>query len=177
MYYVHGDLIELALDGEFDVIGQGNNCFCTMGSGIAVLFKLHFPEVYALDCSTVKGNREKLGTIGSVYYEDYDLTVLNCYTQFTFWDPKDMFSLDAFKQVLMNIKQQYPNKVIGIPLIGAGLACGNWADIEQAIFDAKLEEVGIDLYVVVKFYKDWKNIVLPVYKGKLVEYIVKAPLR
>jgi O-acetyl-ADP-ribose deacetylase (regulator of RNase III) len=32
---INGDLIKLALKGEFDVITHGCNCFCTMGSGIA----------------------------------------------------------------------------------------------------------------------------------------------
>jgi len=33
--YVDGDLIKLALKGEFDVIVHGCNCFCQMGAGIA----------------------------------------------------------------------------------------------------------------------------------------------
>jgi O-acetyl-ADP-ribose deacetylase (regulator of RNase III) len=33
---IEGDLIALSLEGKFDVIGHGCNCFCTMGAGIAV---------------------------------------------------------------------------------------------------------------------------------------------
>ena len=33
---IKGDLIKLALEGKFDVIGHGCNCFCSMGAGIAV---------------------------------------------------------------------------------------------------------------------------------------------
>jgi len=33
---IQGDLIKLTLDGKFDVISHGCNCFCTMGAGIAV---------------------------------------------------------------------------------------------------------------------------------------------
>ena len=32
---INGDLIKLALEGKFDVIAQGCNCFCTMSAGIA----------------------------------------------------------------------------------------------------------------------------------------------
>ena len=39
---VKGDLIKLTLEGEFDVIAHGCNCFCTMGSGIAVAMKNTF---------------------------------------------------------------------------------------------------------------------------------------
>jgi O-acetyl-ADP-ribose deacetylase (regulator of RNase III) len=32
---IYGNLIELALQGEFDVIAHGANCWCTMGAGLA----------------------------------------------------------------------------------------------------------------------------------------------
>lgn len=35
MQNIKGDLIELALVGEFDVIVHGCNYFCTMGASIA----------------------------------------------------------------------------------------------------------------------------------------------
>jgi O-acetyl-ADP-ribose deacetylase (regulator of RNase III) len=39
---IKGDLIELAKQGNFDVIAHGCNCFCTMGAGIAVPMKIAF---------------------------------------------------------------------------------------------------------------------------------------
>jgi len=42
---VKGDLIKFALKGYFDVITHGCNCFCTMGSGIAV------PMAKTFDCN------------------------------------------------------------------------------------------------------------------------------
>jgi len=35
MKIVNGDLIKMALAGEFDVIVHGSNCFCNFGAGIA----------------------------------------------------------------------------------------------------------------------------------------------
>jgi len=35
MKYAQGNLIDLALAGEFDLIAHGANCFCTMGEGLA----------------------------------------------------------------------------------------------------------------------------------------------
>ena len=35
MKIIKGNLISLALAGEFEVIIHGCNCFCTMGAGIA----------------------------------------------------------------------------------------------------------------------------------------------
>lgn len=40
--YKDGDLISLALSGEFDVIAHGCNCFCNMGAGIAVSMRNTF---------------------------------------------------------------------------------------------------------------------------------------
>jgi O-acetyl-ADP-ribose deacetylase (regulator of RNase III) len=41
-----GDLIRLAILGNFDVIVHGCNCFKTMGGGIAAQIKRVFPKAY-----------------------------------------------------------------------------------------------------------------------------------
>ena len=45
---IKGDLIKLAIKGDFDVIIHGCNCFCTMGAGIAKSIKTAFPEAYLI---------------------------------------------------------------------------------------------------------------------------------
>ena len=69
MKIVRGDLIKLALAGQFDVIVHGCNCMCAMGAGIAKGIKATFPEAYAADCATPRGAREKLGTISTARVE------------------------------------------------------------------------------------------------------------
>ena len=81
MKITKGDLIKLALDGEFDVIVHGCNCFCTMGAGIAKQIKNSFPIAYAADLETNKGDRSKLGTCSVAVVND--LTVVNAYTQYS----------------------------------------------------------------------------------------------
>lgn len=39
---IEGDLISLALQGKFDVITHGCNCFCNMGAGIALQMAKNF---------------------------------------------------------------------------------------------------------------------------------------
>src|SRR5262245_25013555 len=39
---VRGDLLKMALAGEFDVIVHGANCFCTMGAGMPKPFESSF---------------------------------------------------------------------------------------------------------------------------------------
>ena len=65
MRIVNGDLINLALQGKFDVIIHGCNCFCSMGAGIAHSIQAQFPEAYAADLMTTKGDRNKLGYFSS----------------------------------------------------------------------------------------------------------------
>ena len=51
------------LDVEVDIIIQSNNCFNTQGAGIAKAIRAKYPEVYAADCKTTKGDENKLGKI------------------------------------------------------------------------------------------------------------------
>jgi O-acetyl-ADP-ribose deacetylase (regulator of RNase III) len=73
MHVIQGDLLNLASIGEFDVIVHGCNCHCTMGAGIAAAIKKRFPEAYAADCATLKGDRSKLGTISQAQIERADV--------------------------------------------------------------------------------------------------------
>jgi O-acetyl-ADP-ribose deacetylase (regulator of RNase III) len=58
-----GDLLQLALDGIFDVIVHGCNCQFQMGKGIALSIKGIFPKAHAADRLTPRGNVSKFGTI------------------------------------------------------------------------------------------------------------------
>ena len=81
--YVDGDLIKLALKGEFDVITHGCNCFCQMGAGIAPQMAEAFgcnefqKEIIEYnDCDehgdwyTVEtGNKGDINKLGTIDYE------------------------------------------------------------------------------------------------------------
>ena len=166
MKYVRGDLIQMAKDGVVDVVGHGCNIMTSFGAGVALYLRNAFPEAYKADCKTVKGDREKIGTYSlavvntpTFFGQSRNLIILNCYTQFTYWDPNDMFSYDGLEKVLIKIKEDFGESgaKIGFPLIGAGLAQGDWKRI-KAIFD----KVDIpNCYIVVKFDADWMQIVAP----------------
>jgi O-acetyl-ADP-ribose deacetylase (regulator of RNase III) len=136
MKYIKKDLIQAVLDNDIDVIGHGCNCFCTMGKGIAKSIKETFPFMYKLDCMTEKGDRSKLGTIN---YSDFSrkdnsrFFVVNCYTQFTYWNVNDMLDYNAIDLCMKEINNRFETMRIGLPKIGAGLARGNWNIIENII--------------------------------------------
>lgn len=138
MQAVQGDLLELALAGEFDVIVHGCNCQCAMGAGIAKAIRDRFPEAYRADCATAKGDHGKLGTIShaQIVRDNVRFTVVNAYTQFH-WRGNDIKAdYDAIRAAMRSVKAEFSGSRIGYPLMGAGLAGGDWALIAPIIDDA-----------------------------------------
>lgn len=140
MNIVKGDLVKLALEKKFDVIVHGCNCHCTMAAGIAKIIRSVFPEAHQADLKTLKGSREKLGTVSfaTVTRDDHEITVVNGYTQFDFKGPGVLADYDAIGSVMREVAKMFPGKRIGYPKIGAGLAGGDWAIISK-IIDENLE--------------------------------------
>jgi O-acetyl-ADP-ribose deacetylase (regulator of RNase III) len=114
MKIIKGDLIKLALEGNFDVIVHGCNCFCTMGAGIANAIKSEFPEAYEADCKTEKGSKGKLGTYSHATIErnGNEITVINAYTQYDFKGPGMKADYDAIRSVFKKLKSNYSEKRI-----------------------------------------------------------------
>jgi O-acetyl-ADP-ribose deacetylase (regulator of RNase III) len=139
MKTVVGDLIQLALNGEFDVIIHGCNCQCVMGRGIALSVKQIFPEAYSADCSTKKGDDQKLGTFSEakVVRGPHTFHVLNAYTQFHWRGAGVKADYEAIREVMKSVKSCFPGKRIAYPKIGAGLAGGDW-DIIRGIINEEL---------------------------------------
>lgn len=134
----YGNLLEMAKNGEFDVIIHGCNCLHAMGAGIAKYIKIDFPEAYAADKTTVYKDSKKLGTFSeaTITRNGHTFVVINAYTQFEYnGRGKDLFEYDTFPQLLQSIKAKYGNKRIGLPLIGCGLAGGDEPRILTMIKD------------------------------------------
>jgi O-acetyl-ADP-ribose deacetylase (regulator of RNase III) len=150
MKTVEGDLITLALEGQFDVIVHGCNCFCTMGAGIARAIQEEFPEAYAADLVTIKGDRNKLGdfSFATVKRDEHEITIVNGYTQFHFHGDSLLVDYDAVQRLFKKVRQQFTGKRIGYPKIGAGLAGGDWQRI-AGIIDQELagEDHTLVIYV------------------------------
>lgn len=142
MKTLEGNLLDLAESGVFDVIVHGCNCFCTMGRGIALEVKKRYPQVYYSDTLTAKGDRNKLGTYSAagVYIVEHDhgFYVVNGYTQYDWHPGQRNADYDAIRAVFAGVKQDFGGMRIGYPLIGAGLAGGDW-NIISAIIEEELE--------------------------------------
>lgn len=136
---IKGDLVELALNGKFDVIIHGCNCQHVMGAGIAAQIKKVFPNAYKADLETPKGPY-KLGdyslSIGDIH-DSLNVIIVNAYTQNEFGRNKRHFDYQALRRVLIKISDDFESDryKFGIPRIGCGLAGGDWAKAEDIILD------------------------------------------
>ena len=161
MKTVKGDLIKLALEGYFDVIVHGANCFCKMGKGIALNIRHTFPEAYKVDKETKYGDVTKLGTFTFVRVQKSrgNIVIINAYTQYGFHPKhygcspqygvgKQYVDYKAVRDVFKRIKETFHGYRIGYCKIGAGLGGGDWGIISK-IIDEELE--GEDHTLVVLF--------------------------
>jgi O-acetyl-ADP-ribose deacetylase (regulator of RNase III) len=135
MNKIKGDLIKLAIEGQFDLIVHGCNCFCTMGAGIAKTIKQKFPEGYQADLETEKGDKSKLGTISwaETVTENGKLIIVNGYTQYNWKGRGRKADYNAIRKVFKKVKKSFSGLRIGYPAIGAGLAGGDWEIISEII--------------------------------------------
>jgi len=151
MKVIKGDLLNLAEEGLFDVIIHGCNCQCNMGSGIAKTIKDRYPQAFEADCETTKGDKNKLGDYTySKVGKNKNFTLINAYTQYSYSRDKVDVDYDALRNVFSKIKRDFLGKKIGYPLIGAGLAGGDWKIIEAIIN----EELDGEEHTLVRFEPD-----------------------
>ena len=143
MEIIVGDLVKDA--HMYDAITHGCNCFNTMGAGIAAQIAKAFPDAAKIDKLTIEGDFNKLGTLGYTIEECNEkmVYIINSYTQYY---PGPNFDLDAIKLCFRKINHIFKGKHVGIPLIGAGIAGGDWKEISEVI---KKETPNIKITVVV----------------------------
>jgi len=152
MKEIKGNLIDLGLEGHFDIIVHGCNCFCTMGAGIAKEIKERIPDAWRADQRTHKGDIMKLGNYTFADLEINDkgwLTIINAYTQYRYGPnhedgDKKPVDYDAIRLAMRKINHNYKKKSIGIPLIGAGLAGGDW-EIIKKIIQQELKDMDVTI--------------------------------
>lgn len=138
MRVVQGDLIALAVAGRFDAIVHGCNCFHAMGAGIARAIAQRFPQALEADKQTDFGARDKLGTISAAQVEQdgHRFCIVNAYTQYHYDGAGPLVEYSAVARCFAAVAEAYPGQRIGYPLIGAGLAGGDWQRIAPLIDSA-----------------------------------------
>jgi O-acetyl-ADP-ribose deacetylase (regulator of RNase III) len=162
MKTVSGDLIKLAEEGHFDFIVHGCNCFCVMGAGIARQLADKYPQVESADKCTVPGAEVKLGFWTEAVVEcenNHVFTVINAYTQYKPSYNQDVFEYDKFQEFLNRFSLYIDCRTsrtsgparkvrVGFPMIGAGLAGGDWNRISKMIENFSNHTLGADVTIV-----------------------------
>ena len=105
-------------------------------------------QALKVDKATGYGDPSKLETISiaQVRHGTAAFSIVNAYTQFHFRGRGPKVDYVALEKCFQRIADQFPGSRIGYPLIGAGLAGGDWNKIAP-IIDSALE--GVDHTLVV----------------------------
>lgn len=135
----------LAYFRQHDVdLAHGANCFTTMGAGIAKGIKENWPQAYAADCETRRGDHSKLGWFSSA--DVGEKRIYNLYTQFRYGRDKKYFEPEAFQRALfrmffdMSIRGRYD---IVIPWIGTYNAGGTRDEVLAILEDTVPNEINL----------------------------------
>lgn len=156
--------------GKVDIIAHCANCFCTFGSGIAPQVKNNFPWAWEADQETIRGDAKKLGTVSYGMAEPEDWTdtiscpdVFNLYGQYSFnkrnegkrdLDYNALFdALSQMTQLLEKWGTEKNDTVIGLPLIGCGLAGGDW-EIVELMIKKTLCKAGFNVTIYIRNEKE-----------------------
>jgi O-acetyl-ADP-ribose deacetylase (regulator of RNase III) len=148
---IEGNLITLALMGEFDVIAHGCNCRSTMGAGIAV----SMARTFGCDKFKMELIGPTIDKLGNIDYErrcvfkgnlvpllspdaGKTLYVVNAYTQNYYGvnhhdGKKSPVDYEAITLCMKKMNEKFMGMHIGLPKIGAGLAGGDWNVISEII--------------------------------------------
>ena len=139
--HVTGNLIDMAEQGQFDVIVHGCNCLNTMGSGIALEIRTRYPKAYDADTLATEQWKQPIAKLGnfSTYAtigKGNPFIIVNAYTQVNF-APRgvDHFEYESFYLILRKLRALGPIK-FGFPYIGMGLAGGDEIRIIKMLEDS-----------------------------------------
>ena len=169
--YVQGDLLKAATSGRLNVIAHQANCFCKGRRGIAPLIFKTFPGSKFVDDQTDVGGWYKMGDLSHAFNyaensPDDPIWVFNLYGQYHF----DQYSKDygtrywalgkALEKMAMVIETRKSlhhswtgstTLEVGFPLIGCGLAGGDWEIVEEMIkYAFRNSNVNISIYTLDK---------------------------
>lgn len=152
MKVINGDLLKAFSDGEVDVIIHQVNCRGGMGAGIAKsikkLWPAHFADYleYISNCSGP----------GSHLLGDFvetsigDQSIIGVFGQNHYGPNKRQTNYAALiNGILDSTRSLNSTTRIGIPLIGCGLAGGDWSFVGQAIEDIEaMTGIEFTLYLI-----------------------------
>jgi len=150
MNFIKGNI----LDFTEDAVGHGCNCQSVMGAGVARAIREKYPQVYEIDCNDERNPKEKLGKF-SIADLDNKKKCYNIYSQYDCGGRNygeidlDYDALKSGLELVFKDMNDKSLKSIALPLIGAGLAGGDWNLIEPIIDDlSKKYNIKVVIYYI-----------------------------
>lgn len=129
---IQGNLVDMFMDNQFDVIIHQCNCFNTMGAGIAKVLASRFPTVRIVDNTTKVGDINKLGTYTKTSTQFGD--IINLYSQYGYGrDFGTPTSYLAMEHGLKQLAETYSGKKIGTYWLGCSLGGADKNKVETII--------------------------------------------
>lgn len=152
---IKGDMVLSYKNNELDAYAHQCNCFCRMGRGIAPLLAKANPKVRKIDNTTLEGDRNKLGSVSVVDTEGFPV-LYNVYSQYHWSKFKEAPNRNTCYKSLMtgllSVKlhmNKFDLVTLGLPLIGCGLAGGDWGGVVLPMIKEIFEDSNIDVTVFV----------------------------
>lgn len=146
LIYVEGNLLDALEQGVVDYAAQGCNSFVRMGRGLAAEVRARIPAAVKADQKTEVGDLAKLGTYTHVEWpKGTGRQFINGYTQYHWNERRNneplnvdgkpvLCDYDAVMQLFDSLHADFnPNWTLGLPLIGCGLAHGDWHRVHTLI--------------------------------------------
>lgn len=144
IHEIDANLLEYPLDG----ILHSANCQNLFGAGIALRIKNKFPEAYAADCKTVKGDRFKLGTF-SLAVLPSNFHIYNLYGQFSFGGIRPT-SYDAVIDGLTKIEKHAREnglKRLGLPKNMCSVLGGAEWRVIRVMIETVFDNSSVELFI------------------------------
>lgn len=135
--YIRGDLFST----DIKHIVHGCNAQGVMGSGVAAIIRNNYVAAYQEYMNLHRRRGLQLGEIQAV--SSNGKVIINAVTQDKFGGPQRHANYEAIAVAMEQINDMFytvPNGRVALPLIGAGLANGDW-NVISAIIESELVTV------------------------------------
>lgn len=141
--YVKGDVTA----AKETIIAHGCNAQGVMGSGVAAIIRKKYPEAYTAYMASKNAFGLHMGTV--LFVASNDKSIANCITQEFYGTEKRHADYEAIATVMRCLDEQAVMRevdAVAMPLIGAGLAGGDW-NVITAIIESEFKNVTPVVYV------------------------------
>ena len=140
MRTIKGDIF----NGEWDCMVHCCNIWNTMGAGIAKIVKREYPQAYEVDKALLVGDKNKLGYFSFAYIPEKCVTIFNLYAQVGIGNTghplqrnlKYDLLYDGMFRICEYLNQDLyagDKLILAMPMLGAGLAGGEWEVVEKIL--------------------------------------------